>query len=424
MREIEIVDKIFAVLYLFVGYVFIYIFTAAYNMWDLSLFTLFYALIVLMYLWAKDVRPPKESWFWLAVLLAIGIPFAFWTVLYVFQVLALMGVAAYWTLSASGRLLQGGRTSQWVFFDGWNAFAAVPFGNFGSQVQVLLKKRQEEAGEKDSHPLGAVLLGVVLVIPVLVIILPLLSNADAGFERLAGGIVDYIREHLLLVLLRGVFAVPVSFYLYGLIFGGISGRRTDTVQTEKLAEAGRQVKRVPYVAACTVLTVMCLIYLLFMGIQGNYLFAAFTGNLPRDFTYAEYARRGFFELCQIGFLNLLILGGVQLFAHEDGESGKALGGLKLLLHGLTLLLILTAVSKLGMYILVYGLTVNRVIPMVFLIWMGLVFVALMIHQRKQIPVARFCIMAGAVLFCTLCVFPVESWVMKYNEWARLCGYIL
>lgn len=424
MKEIEIVDKIFAVLYLFIGYVFIYIFTATYNMWDLSLFTLFYALVVLMYLWAKDVRPPKESWFWLAVLLAIGVPYAFWSVLYGFQVLALMGAAAYWTLSASGRLLQNGATSQWIFFDGWNAFAAVPFGNFGSQVRVLMNRGKEETQEKEDHPLGAVLLGIVLVIPVLIIILPLLSNADAGFERMVGGIVDYIREHLLLVLIRGVFAVPVSFYLYGLIFGGISGRKTDTVRTEKLAAAGRQVKRVPYVAACTVLTVICLIYLLFMGIQGNYLFAAFMGKLPGDFTYAEYARRGFFELCQIGFWNLLILGGVQLFAREEGQSGKALGYLKLLLHGLTLLLILTAVSKLGMYILVYGLTVNRVIPMVFLIWMAMVFVALMIRQRKQIPVARFCIMAGAVLFCTLCVFPVESWIMKYNEWARLCGYIL
>lgn len=65
MKEIEVVDKIFAVLYLLVGYLFIYVFTAAHNTWDLSAFTLFYALIVLMYLWAKDVRPPKESWFWL-----------------------------------------------------------------------------------------------------------------------------------------------------------------------------------------------------------------------------------------------------------------------------------------------------------------------------------------------------------------------
>lgn len=424
MKEIEVVDKIFAVLYLLVGYLFIYVFTAAHNTWDLSAFTLFYALIVLMYLWAKDVRPPKESWFWLGVLLAVGIPFAFWSVLYVFQIMALIGAAAYWTLSASGRLLQNGKTSQWVFFDGWNAFAAVPFGNFGSQICVLLNKNQEEEKKKEGHPMLSVLLGIALTIPVLIIILPLLSNADAGFERMVGKAADYIREHLLTVLLRGVFAVPVSFYLYGLIFGGISGRKTDTVQTEKLTAAGQQVKRVPYMAACTALMVICLTYLLFIGIQGNYLFASFAGKLPQNFTYAEYARRGFFELCQIGMWNLLILGGVQLFAHEGDQNGKLLEYLKSLLDTLTLLLILTAVSKLGMYIRVYGLTVNRVIPMVFLIWMALVFVAFFIHQKMHVPTARFCIMAGAVLFCTLCVFPVESWVAGYNEWARLCGYIL
>lgn len=424
MKETEFADKIFAVLYLLVGYLFIYIFTAGYHTWELSAFTLLYALIVLTYLRMKKIHPPKESWFWLAVLLAIGIPFAFWSVLYIFQILALMGVAGYWTLSASGRLLQDGKTSRWILFDGWNAFAAVPFGNFGSQIQVFLDKKQKDGQEKADHPILAILLGIVIAIPVLVIILPLLSSADAGFERLIGGMAEYIREHLLIVLLRGVFAIPVSFYLYGLIFGGISGRKTDTFQTEKLMAMGQQAKRVPCIAACTVLTVVCLLYLLFIGIQGNYLFAAFSGHLPRDFTYAEYARRGFFELCQIGMWNLVILGGAQLFVQEREQNGKMLEYLKLLLDALTLLLILTAVSKLGMYIRVYGLTINRVIPMVFLIWMALVFAAFIVHQKKHVSVARFCIMAGAVLFCILCVFPVERWVAGYNEWARLCGYIL
>lgn len=423
MKEIEIVDKIFAALYFLVAYAFVCVFTVSTMTWDLSVFTLFYVLIVLMYLWAKNICPPKESWFWLAVVLAIGLPIAFWSVLYVFQILALMAAAAYWTLSASGRLLLGGKTSQWIFFDGWNAFAAVPFGNFGSQIRVLLDRQQENGQEKKERPILAMLLGLALAVPALVIILPLLSNADAGFEHLLGGVAQYIKDHLLFVLLRAVFAIPVAFYLYGLIFGGITGEKTDMIHVEQLKEAGLKIKRVPYVAACTVLTVICLVYVLFIGIQGNYLFAAFAGKLPMEFTYAEYARRGFFELCQIGMWNLLLLGGVQLFAHE-GQEKKALGYLKLLLSMLTLLLILTAVSKLGMYIRVYGLTVNRVIPMVFLIWMVLVFAALMIRQRTKKPVARFCIMAGAVLFCTLCVFPVERWVESYNAWARMCGYIL
>lgn len=420
----ETIDRIFAVVYLLVGYSFVYLFTEALDTWALSAFTVFYAVIVLLYLWGKEIQPSKESWFWLAALLAIGVPFAFWSVLQTFQILALMAVAAYWTLAASGRLLGQGRTSQWVFFDGWNALAIVPFCNFMCQAWAFMENNgetKEEEGKKQG--MGAVLLGILLAIPVLSVILPILSRADAGFERLAGNLVLYIQKHLLLVLFRLVFAIPVSLYLYGLAFGSISGRNTDRIRTEELQKTGQKIRQVPDTAVCTVLTVVCLVYMLFIGIQGNYLFAAFAGRLPQDFTYAEYARRGFFELCQIGVCNLLILGAAGLLSRSRSQEHRGLFVLTVLLSFLNLLLIATAVSKMGMYICVYGLTVRRILPMVFMIWMALVFLCLIIRQRKVFPMARFCVMAGAVLFCLLCVFPVERWTEMYNAWARLRGFI-
>lgn len=423
--ENEAIDRVFAAVYLLVGYGFVYVFTGATDTWTLSVFTVFYAAVVLMYLWGKEIRPSKESWFWLAVLLAIGIPFAFWSVLYLLQILALMAVAAYWTLAASGRLLESKRTSQWVFFDVWNALSVVPFSNFTCQIRVLLgdagADREDGGREKRCK---AVLLGILLAIPVLVLILPLLARADAGFERLAGNLVQYIQKHLLAVLLRMAFAVPVSFYLYGLAFGGISGRNTGKIQVVKLQETGKKMRRVPDMTVCVVLTAVCLVYVLFIGIQGNYLFAAFLGELPEDFTYAEYARRGFFELCQISVWNLVILGCGGMFSRSRSLNHRGLGFFTVLLSFLNLLLIATAVSKMGMYISVYGLTVMRILPLVFMIWMALVFLCVIIRQKKVFPMARFCVMSGAVLFCLLCVFPVEGWTEMYNAWARMQGLII
>lgn len=56
-------DKIFALVYLLVGYGFIYVFTGAMETSALSVFTVFYSAAVLLYLWAKDRKPPMESWF-------------------------------------------------------------------------------------------------------------------------------------------------------------------------------------------------------------------------------------------------------------------------------------------------------------------------------------------------------------------------
>ncbi len=419
----EIADRFFAVVYMLVGYCFIYVFTGANDTIALSMFTVLYAVVVLCYLWAKEVRPPAESWFWLAVVLAIGIPFGFYSILYVLQILALMATAAYWTLSASGRLLQGGKTSQWVFFDFWNAVAMVPFGNF-CQVRVLTKAQSAPTEEKKENHIGAILLGVVLTIPALIIILPLLASADAGFQLMVGGIVEYIQVHMFIILIRVVLAIPVSEYLFGLVFGGIHGRNADRIQTEKLQETGKKIRKVSDTAVCTALFVICLIYLLFVSLQGSYLFSAFQGKIPQGFTYSEYARRGFFELCQIGAWNLVFLGCAELFSRSGSRRHRGLGRLFVLLSVFTLFLIGTAVSKMGMYISVYGLTVYRILPLTFMLWMAVVFMLIILRQKKVFPMIRICVLTGAVMFCLLCVFPIGAWVELYNTWARGMGYIV
>ncbi len=423
-EKCEPADRLFAVIYLLAGYGFVWLCSSDGFERNLAVYTIFYAAVVLCYLWAKEIRPPKESWFWLAVMLAVGIPYGFWTVLYILQFLALLLVAAYWTLSASGRLLEDGRTSRWVFFDGWNALAVVPFCNFGCQMRVLSGGSGDRGGGKGTGRIQAVLLGLVIVLPVLVIILPLLASADAGFQSLVGDLGVYVSGHLWVIFVRMLFAVPVSLYLFGLAFGGIHGKNTDRFQTEKLQNAGDCVRIVPDTAVCTALPVICLVYCLFVGLQGNYLFSAFTGRIPENFTYSEYARRGFFELCQIGVWNMVFTGAACACSRTERRAHKGLGALTVLLSVLTLLLVATAVSKLGMYIRVYGLTVYRILPLVFLVWMGLVFVCAILRQTRDFQMVRLCVMAGAVLFCMICICPVEHWTELYNVWARGRGLIV
>lgn len=419
------IDRLFAAVYLLVGYAFICGgFSGNFEI-NIALFTVFYGAVVLAYYWGKELRPSKESWFWLAVMLAAGVPYAFWSAMPFMQVPALMAVAAYWTLSVSGRLIGGGRTSQWVFFDGWNALVEVPFGNFLCQIRVLFAGKKEESDkEKPAGGAGGILLGLLIVLPALTIILPLLSSADAGFQELIGNISFCISDHLLIVFLRMLLSVPVSFYLFGLIFGGIYGRSADRIQEERLEAAAAGVRKVPDTAVCTALTVICLVYCLFIGLQGVWLFSAFAGRLPEEFTYSEYARRGFFELCRIGAWNLVFAGCAGGCSRTDRRKHKGVGALIVFLSALTLLLLATAVSKMGMYISVYGLTVNRILPLVFMIWMGIAFSCIILRQWKDFPAVRICILAGAVMFCLLCVFPIEDWTDLYNGWARARGLIV
>lgn len=424
--ECETADRLFALLYFLVGYGFIFVVSSRYFESYLAIFTLCYGAVVLSYLYLKGKAETlsKESWFWFLVMLSMGLPYAFYSVWGILQVLALMMVAAYWTLLTTDRLLKCNRTSEWVFFDVWNAMVVVPFCNFGCQVRVLFRRAEEKEGEKEKGKIGAVLLGLVLVFPVLMIVLPLLSSADAGFEHLVGNLLQYIGDHLMLVFLRILFAIPVSFYLFGLVFGGVHGRNTERIKVSSLMKTKRQMRVVADTTVCTALLVLCFVYLLFIGLQGSYLFSAFAGGLPEEFTYAEYARRGFFELCQIGVWNLVLLWSAGAFAKSGEEKHRGLEGLKVLLSVLTLLLLMTAISKMGMYMSVYGLTVRRILPLVLMLWMVLVFVSVLVRQKKEFEVVRVCVLAGAVMFCLLCVCPVEKWVEVYNVWARARGLIV
>ncbi len=422
-------NQIMSLLYLGLGYAFIYLWSSWTPEWGLTLFTFAYVLIVLGYCYGSSRKPVRESWFWLAVMLAIAIPMNFYMTFSIFQALALMMAAAYWTLSVGGSLLDQGKTSNLIVFDLWNVFAQVPFRNFTAQIRVWFPEKEngpeESIGQKKTQIGGllAVLLGLVLVIPVLCIILPLLSRADAGFAAAAEGLTVYLQRHFLAVLIRLMFAIPVSLYLFGLVYGSLYKIHTADIKAEEIRKMSVQVKRLPQVTVCTVLLVICLVYGFFMGIQGNYLFSAIAGKLPEKFTYAEYARKGFFELCQIGIWTLGILFLANTFAGQNNRAAKALKGCNVLLAGETLLLLVTAASKMLLYIRTYGLTINRILPMVFMIWMGMVLISFILRQWKQFPMVRICVLAGAVLFCILCVIPVQHLTEVYNTWARMQGLI-
>ena len=435
------IDRIFALIYLLLGYGFIYTFSAGYFGRNLAVFTVFYVAAVLAYNLEKGKKLTTESVFWACVVVGIGVPGAFWSIMPGLQVLALIAAAAYWTLTASGRLLEEGKTSSWIFFDLWNAGVFVPFSNFCCQLRVLLGGGRsgtgtgEIKGEVPEGKAGAagtgsrlryaagIGCGLLLAIPVLMIVLPLLSSADARFEAILGNLGIYLSEHFLVTLIRILFSLPVSAYLFGLVYGSINGRYTDRIDREKVMAAGEKARLLPDAAFYTALGILCLVYVIFIWLQAEYLFSAFAGIRPEGFTYAEYARRGFFELCAISFFNLFFLLCASLFSEHRMKENKGLRILNMILSVLTLLLIATAMSKLAMYIDVYGLTVNRILPQTFMIWMTVVYAALILRQWKVFPVAKICIMTGAVLFVLLCVVPVEDCVQAYNIWARNMGLI-
>ena len=147
----------------------------------------------------------------------------------------------------------------------------------------------------------------------------LLMDADSGFAALLDRAASLFRLEVdELFTLRLLCSLPVGAYLFGLLAGS---RRTDPERLQARAgavcSALERLRRVPAGVWCALVGAFCLLYAVFFAVQFRYLFGAFTRTLPEGFIVSRYAREGFFELCKVMAVNLLLL---WLVARSTRES--------------------------------------------------------------------------------------------------------
>lgn len=404
-------DHVFAGLYVILGIL----------MWNclcmenfargLSMFSILYIITVLAYAGLKKFSITGEKIFWTLILLGISLPYGFYSVFDFGQTLMIFLVAAYWTLVITEGLLWKGQTSSWILLDGWNGLIALPILNFLCQIRLIFQIFSEKREEKKDWRM--VLLGILISIPALLVIIPILSQADTGFRSLVDTVLDALGEDFRILIWRGIMGILLGALMFGTLYGGVYKRHVKEEECIRFhEESGRVFRFVPDIAVLTFGIIVSAVYVLFIGLQARYLFSAFFGILPEAYTYAQYARQGFFELCVIALLNASFLIAMNGCAKTPRRKNRGLLLENGILGALTLLLLTTAASKLGMYIVAYGFTVKRCISSIFLIWLFLVFILVLIYQKKNIPLVRWSVFAGAVFFTLLCVLPVEQIV----EW--------
>lgn len=214
----------------------------------------------------------------------------------------------------------------------------------------------------------AVTRGLVIAIPLLLIFTGLFAAADAVFE----GVVRNILHLDFLAIFTHSFAIAsVAWVVAGFLRGLLV---EDSKQfAERLRIEG------PTLGITEIGTILGLLDLLFLGfviVQIRYLFGggALVGLTP-GLTYADYARRGFFELVFASALALplLLLGG--WLARREGPRRtrvyRALAGLQVLL---LFVIMASALQRMRLYQQEYGLTELRVYTTAFIGWLAVVFV--------------------------------------------------
>lgn len=258
---------------------------------------------------------------------------------------------------------------------------------------------------------GAVLLGLAIALPLLLILIPLLMSADAAFEGLLDLLPEFRWQEFLNTVLWGA---GLAYVLYTRSAALQHLPKTDHIRSPR--------KGLGSITVNTVLITVVLVYTAYLLSQLAYFVGGFSGILPQDYTLAEYARRGFFEMGWLCAINLSIIA-LAIGLVTAKQQPSLLTRLLCLFLGLvTLFLVATASAKMLLYIGSYGLTRLRVLTEVFMIWLALTTVVICIWLfRPKLGYMKPVLLAALILCAGLLWVDVDTQVAKYNVRAYQSG---
>ncbi len=224
-------------------------------------------------------------------------------------------------------------------------------------------------------------LGLLAALPITVVFGGLLMDADPVFNRILSDHLalrlDAVTEHLFAVLRWGWVAAGVI----GVIVWAKSALPAVPVPTPGRGRLGLG-------EVGTVLAVVDLLFASFVLVQFRVLFggAAFVQAVS-GLSYAEYARSGFFQLVTVAALSLpLLLAADWLLGDSDRAALRRFRGLALLMLLLLDVMLASALYRMRLYTVEYGLTELRFYTTAFMGWLVLVFgwfAATVLRERRH-----------------------------------------
>ena len=246
--------------------------------------------------------------------------------------------------------------------------------------------------------------GLILALPLLWIFSGLLSSADAAFNRFADRAFDWftvsdLTSHVVIAL---VLAWVVSGWLEAVLDRG----RENLFLRLPLPRIGRD-------ETLIMLGSLALLFGGFVMLQLSYLFGGYEAiHRVSGLTVANYARRGFFELVVIAGLTL----GVLLVARAVSSSQRLYQWLALVLVGLVLVMLVSAVQRFVLYIDAFGLSLDRLTVLAILLWLAftLVLFATTIMRGYFSWFASGSTLAGVTVVLVLALLNPAAWVARVN----------
>ena len=277
---------------------------------------------------------------------------------------------------------------------------------------ISLAKIADRIAPEKHKVLKNILIGLIISAPLLAIVIALLAEADTVFQNLIANVLKPLEfigsipfgERVGVI---GIITVLLFGYLAVVLKIKVGGQSESVTRDTGAWDA---------TIVTTVLVMVNAVYILFCVIQFTYLFGGEENirSIP-DYTYAEYARHGFFELIIVTVINLSILLIGLHFTKNDGKLDSVVRVLRCLLVLCTAIMLYSAHLRLNLYEEAYGYTYARIFAHTFI---GFLFILFMLTLyklwRKELSLVKAFAVAALFTYITLNYVNVDAIIARNN----------
>lgn len=264
--------------------------------------------------------------------------------------------------------------------------------------------------EQTAQTVKRILIGVIIGLPLLLLITGLLMSADAVFQDIVLRFPRYIVQfNFLEGAFRFVIVMVLTFVFFG-VFQVLRGRPNPKASDYDTEEWN---VRWNSITAITILVLLNSVYVLFAVIQFKYFFS---NGLQEGLTFAEYARRGFFELIIVTLINWTILISCLKLIDEKRKSLKiTIKIMYSLLIGVSCVMLASAYQRLSMYEAAYGFTLDRILAHAFMVFLIVIFAYTLIKVWvERLSLLHFYLIVGLLFYTGLNVIHIEKIIVDNN----------
>jgi len=281
---------------------------------------------------------------------------------------------------------------------------------FASPKELRNKTTHSKINKTKTSIITQVIVGLIFLAAIsIIVIIPLLSSADASFAKIFKNLITWILNTL--THLESLPARLLAIAIIVSLLVGLTHYWNKTIKPFfKLSQPSEGKKSENSIIIGIVLGGILGLYLLFIGIQIHTLFIS---HLPTNFKETEnLVKSGFWQLFALTIINILFYVGV--FRKSTTTVQRILAVFTLA----SLLLIVSAAHRVFMYVTIYGLSYEKFFAFYTVVFCSIVFVwflSLFTYQKdKPVMIVKIFSFLALWMYALAVIIPLEQFIFSTN----------